>query len=960
MKALSIFLFSLALTAFESHAQEHIQGRIYIKFESALSTAYKAAPDDAMRMLRVLGMSEMTPVLGQGEVRRLKGRDLPDDLERTYEIRYDSGLEPEFVASKLRGLPGVVYAEPQHVLRTQLAPNDALYGQSGADYFAALNIEQAWNSTISSSQIIIAIVDSGTDFNHPDLAGKLWRNPTPGLAASLSPLLRQVVNDTIGWNFWNSGPINNPEQTANPLPNGSSHGTHVGGLAAANTNNGIGIAGSGFNSSYMVVRVGGTVAEPTSIGYGYPGILYAALNGAHVINCSFGGTNYSNFGADVVKFANSLGSVIIGAAGNTNTETSFYPASFPEVLSVGSVTSGNTRSTFSSYGYDVDVMSRGTAVLSTIPGTNYALNSGTSMASPIVAGIAALVRHKNPTWSPDRVRTQIRASAANAALYSVNNANLAFKLGNGLVDANRAVNAVLPGIQVRHLRFEGPTGRKLSFEENGFIRMTLKNHGVATTSAFTLNAVAMRSGITVTGSLTPGMIASGDSMNISIPIRILSSFDFSQTPQVRLTLTDSGHSYSDYKIASFTNFLFDVVDANRAITSFATNGTIGFESATTGGGGVGFIPITEKNGLFTELDNILYEAGLMVSFFSERGPFVVNQLRAGAGADNHFKPVAAFSVTSPGGISDLDGIARFNSTGFPNAPQIDVKQEVYAFDSTSLNRSIFVKYSIKNASSELMRSVRVGLFADWDIGDYESNAVAYSAPDSILYAFSPNETDIYPYVSIAHLGEVSSVLAIDNAYNGVVDSLNFGTYFSSSDISHDGFTRTEKQWALNAGKLKTSVLNTDIAMATATGPYVLEPGQEIIVGFVMAFGETLPILRAQIAAARARNLFAVTSVGFGLMGPPWIDQPQSVGILPNYPNPFNPGTTIRFTVTSLTEVQIDIVDVLGRTVAEVANRRFAAGEHRIPFDASGLSSGTYLIRMIAGGSVHTRKITLLK
>ncbi len=967
MMIVRIFLLlSVCLGTFPLMAQEAVPGRLYLKFET-VDAARKATPgssdpsDRVLSVLRLYGMTDMTPVLQPGESRRMKGLDVPDDLERTYEIRYASDLDPAFVASKLAQLPGVAYAEPQYVLHTQLIPNDPRIGQNGHDYFANHGVFSAWDVTQSSSDIIIAIVDSGTDYLHPDLAGKHWRNPNPGLIATLSPIFSHIANDTIGWNFWNSGPINNPEQNADPRPNGSDHGTHVGGLAAANTNNGIGIAGTGFNSTYMIVRVGGTVAEPTSIGYGYQGILYAALYGADVINCSFGGTNVSAFGQDVVTFAHSLGSLIVGAAGNTNTETSFYPASYPEVLSVGAIQSNDIRSTFSSFGFDLDVMARGTSVLSTVLGNGYALNSGTSMASPIVAGIAALVRHQHPSWSPDRVRQQIRSSANNA-VYGGNSLNVAFKLGKGKVDASRAVTTPLPGVEVTNVRFLADDGSKLSFGEDGNIRLTLINHGAPTSGSFSIQPVALNNNMTVgSGSaIAVGVIQTGGSVQIDIPIFIQENFNFTETPTVRLMMSDTGTTYTDFEVVAFEDFLYDVIDVNRAVTSFATNGTIGYESATSGSGGIGFQPIVETSNGLLQLESILYEAGLMISMTSERGVFMVNQVRSTNVSDNHFRPKAAFTVKEPGLISDADGVAIFTSAGFPASPSLEVIQEVYAFKEAAVNRSVFVKYSIRNTSSELMRNVRAGLFADWDIGDFEDNTVAYSAEDSILYAYSPDQTDTYPYVAIAHLGPITSALAIDNAYDGVVDSLNFGTYFASNNASQDGYTRQEKLWSLRAGTMNTSVSNTDVAMATASGSFMLAPQQEMIVGFVIAFGETLPILRAQIAAARAKRVFEVSTVGFGVSGPPWIDSPTEVALLPNYPNPFNPGTTIRFTNTRFSTVKVDVFDMLGRHVTELANRTFGAGEHRIEFDASGLATGAYVVRLTTDDVVVTRIITLLK
>lgn len=964
MTVRNFLLLSVCLGTLPLRAQETVPGRLHLKFES-VDAARKAAPgspdpsDRVLSTLRLYGMTDMTPILQAGEARRMKGMDMPDDLERTFEIRFSSGLDPAFVASKLANLPGVAYAEPHFVMHTQLVPNDPRIGDAGHDYFSSHGVFSAWDVTQSSSDIIIAIVDSGTDYTHPDLAGKFWRNPDPGRVATLSPVLSHIANDTIGWNFWNSGPINEPEQTADPMPNGSDHGTHVAGLAAANTNNGLGIAGTGFNSTYMIVRVGGTVAQPTSIGYGYQGILYAALYGADVINCSFGGTTFSAFGQDVVTFANALGSVIVGAAGNTSTESGFYPASYPEVLSVGAIQSNDVRSTFSTFGYDLDVVARGTTVLSTIIGDSYAPNSGTSMSSPIVAGIAALVRHQFPDWSPDRVRHQLR-SASNGSIYSTNSATVAYKLGKGRVDAAKAVGTPLPGLEIKNVRFLADDGSKLSFGEDGSIRMTLINHGVPTSGSFSIQPVALNPNMTVGSTVTYGVIPTGDSLQIDIPIFIQENFDFTETPTIRFMMSDSGTSYSDFDVVSFEDFLYDVIDVNRARTSFATNGTIGYEDALAGSGGIGFQPTVETPDGLVVLESLLYEAGLMVSFTSERGDFVVNQVRNANFTDNHFRPKAAFTVNKPGLLSDADGIALFTSEGFPTAPEIEVTQEVYSFSEPDLNRSVFVKYTIRNTSSELIRNVRAGLFADWDIGNYEDNSVAYSASDSILYAFSPDQLDTYPYVAIAHLGPISSAIAIDNAYNGVVDSLNFGTYFGAGNASLDGFTRQEKLWSLTSGIAKTTVSNTDVAMVTASGTFMLAPQQEVVAGFVLAFGETLPVLRAQIAEARERRVFEVSSVGFGVSGPPWVDHPTEVALLPNYPNPFNPGTTIRFTNIRFSNVNVEVFDMLGRRVVELANRPFAAGEHRIEFDASGLATGSYIVRITSDGDIATRVITLLK
>lgn len=935
-----------------TRAQEVVPGRIMVKFDAGSASLRMKSGNDMDLPFRLFGVTDRIPVMAPGAGRLLKGVPLPDDLERTYEIRYLADLDPELVASKIRQIPGVAYAEPLHVLRTQYVPNDSLHGRSGQDFHAQHRIEAGWDLSQGSPDVVVAIVDSGVDYTHPDLAGKLWRNPSPGLAATLSPLFTQIANDTIGWNFWDSGPITAPVQTADPRPNGSSHGTHVAGLAAADTDNRIGISGSGFRSRYMAVRAGGTVADPTSIGFGYQGILYAALNGADVINCSFGGTTYSQFGADIVAFATSLGSLVVGAAGNTGTETSFYPASFPEVLSIGSVTSTGNRSLFSSHGFDLDLMTRGNNLLSTVPNGAYALNTGTSMAAPVAAGIAALVRHRNPTWSPARVRHQMRASA-DPAIYA-QNSTLADKLGMGALDAFAALDRPLPGIAVESAVFAGPTGTKLGIGESGTLSVRIRNHGADAVSLAVTPSPAL-AGLTVGGgsAIAVGTLSESDTITLTMSVRIEPGFDLGRDPLVKLTFADPATGYADFRMIRYEGLLVDTLDVNRWTTTFAANGTIGFSDAFSGTGGIGAIPQPLS-------ESILYEAGLMVSVQTDGGEFVINQVRGSNSIESHFRPTEPFIVREPGPVSSADGGSAFTSTGFPNAPRLDVAFETFAFDTPAVDRVVFLRYAVTNASSEVLRQARVGLYADWDIGDYEDNAVAYSAEDSILYAFSPSETDTYPFAAIAHMGRVGSAFAIDNGYDGPTDSLRFGTYFSSGSTLFNGFTRQEKAWALRAGTAFTSVDSSDVGMVTASGPYTIQPGQTIIAGFILAYGETLDILRSQVAAARAMRLFQVSTFGGTEDGPPWIDRPTRVALLPNYPNPFNPSTTIRFTLPEAVPVRIEIFDAIGRRVAVLADAAFAAGEHRLPFEARGLASGVYRVRIQTPAGADTRTITLLR
>src|SRR5690606_31727760 len=153
------------------------------------------------------------------------------------------------------------------------------------------------------------------------------------------------------------------------------------------------------------------------------------------------------FGRDVVDFATNLGSVVIGAAGNSDNDELFYPAAYENVLSVGSVVNNTgEKSGFSNYGTFVDVVATGSVILSTVFGSQYSLNSGASMAAPVVAALAALVRHQFPDWSAERIMGQIRGTA-NDNVYT-SNGSYSDELGKGLIDAYKAVTQPVPYIRV--------------------------------------------------------------------------------------------------------------------------------------------------------------------------------------------------------------------------------------------------------------------------------------------------------------------------------------------------------------------------------------------------------------------------------------------------------------------------------------------------------------------------------
>jgi thermitase len=257
----------------------------------------------------------------------------------------------------------IEHAEPNYYLQASFTPNDPFFPYQYN--LPKINAPAAWDISQSNSSVKIAIIDTGVQLNHPELAGKLL------------PGYDYVDYDNI------------PED-------GNGHGTHVAGIAASITNNGVGIAGVAPLASIVPLRVLDNNGQGTTGNVGN-GLVYAANNGIQVVNLSLGGPTGEAFLQAAVQYAWDRGAVIIAAAGNDNTSYPIVPASYPNVIAVASTNPSDLKSNFSNYGSWVDMAAPGDNILSTYLGGSYAYLSGTSMAAPHVAGVAALLAARGKT-----------------------------------------------------------------------------------------------------------------------------------------------------------------------------------------------------------------------------------------------------------------------------------------------------------------------------------------------------------------------------------------------------------------------------------------------------------------------------------------------------------------------------------------------------------------------------------
>lgn len=282
-------------------------------------------------------------------------------------------------------------------------PNDTFYSTNQWN-LPLIKADKAWQLTTGDPGVVIAVVDTGVDLNHPDLQGKLvaGRNILAG---------------------------NDQPQDDN------GHGTHCAGIIAARTNNLEGIAGVDWNSKIMPVKA--MAADGTgSVADIADGVVWAADHGANVINLSLGDTNDSDYLHEAIRYAYNKGCVITAAMGNDGVGIPSYPAAYSEVIAVAANDENNETASFSNFGDHCSVSAPGVAIPSTYPAKRYVTLSGTSMASPHVAGVAGLVKSINNNLQPAEVRKILESTADDLGPEGKD-----AYYGNGEINVSRAVQA---------------------------------------------------------------------------------------------------------------------------------------------------------------------------------------------------------------------------------------------------------------------------------------------------------------------------------------------------------------------------------------------------------------------------------------------------------------------------------------------------------------------------------------
>ena len=748
-------------------------------------------------------------------------------LQNIYKIKLKAGAHIWRELSRLNQLDFIEYAEPFFQNELLLVPNDPEADPNGGlqDYLTVIRAYDGWQIDQSDSTMVIGIVDTGVNMQHEDLGNVAYNYADP---------INGQDDDGDGYidNFrgWDLSDGDN-----DPTADGHPHGTPVAGMSAATTNNTIGMAGIGFNSKYLPVKIAET--ESRILTNEYEGIVYAADHGCKVINLSWGAAGeYSAYGQDVINYAVLEKDVIIvAAAGNTHAELNFYPASFANVLSVGATDINDNLASWATYSHYIDIMAPGNNVFSTKNNGGYERTTGSSFASPMVAGAAALVRSHFPEMTALQAMEQLRMTADNIDLVG-NNMDYYGKIGHGRLNVQRALSDILsPAIRISEISYKGNHGDLIFPGDTVTVVLTFTNY--------------LRNADNVSVAISnPSENVSLADDNLYIErLGAIESYQNNDNPMVFIVSADAkpgekllfrvdfvGNSYTDFQYFEInaTPQYFDISDGNLTAT-ISSDGDIGYdEPFFENGNGISFMEdyISGQTGLIISLDSVHVLDNVVNNFESLT-------------RDEDFVGETALKLYD-NSAADFDGRSVFiPQDTVISRLDIKVEQKILAWENNTNDGYLIFEYRLINNGDSALTSLNAGLFADWDLGEYLTNAASWDTSDEFGYVFDKSTNDLYAGMALI-TGQTNAYYAIDKkTLNG--NSADIDSIFNDK-IKHE---------FLSSNLAKTQAgeqgAGSDVAQLVGGNGITLMPNESVKITFAMMASTSLEGLRSALNLAKS-------------------------------------------------------------------------------------------------------------
>ena len=701
---------------------DYLPGEIVVKVRTASSASARTTQDGSNILTKIQQISQaekLSPVLKQPYQTSPLARQ--QVTEQIYRLRTNQDVVTTI--NQLLQLGDVVYAEPYYLVKplAEYIPNDPEANKNGQQgYLKAVQAYEAWAIEKGNKDILIGYLDTGIEFGHQDLTDNLYRNeadPINGVDDDGDG----YIDNYVGWDFANGD--------NDPTADYSDHGTMVAGLGSGSPDNQEGIAGLGFHTSYMPIKI--FRSENNLFAFGYEAIAYAADRGCKVINLSWGGANaYSRFGQDMINYAVlEKDAVVIAAAGNSGQQENYYPASFDNVLSVAiSDDDGNTVSQ-TTRNYFVDIMAPGSNVYSTKNNDSYGKGTGSSFSSPLVSGAAALVRAHYPELSALQVMEVLRLSSK--SVYSqAKNQGYEELLGRGLLQTARALKPLkTPALRMTSFTYESQAGAYAYQGDTLTISINVQNFLSPASADTRITLSALSEYVTIldsefsTGPVDSLAVAS----NASRPFRVVLHNDLPTGEQLYFRLGMEDGTYQDYQyffIVSSPDYL--TLTKNNLQITVGSNGMIGYDPT-----GFTWSRIQYQNQV------VATEAGLLVGVDSAHlSDNMLSNFQTKARAMDfsqqegfHFMraSIPAYQIRS-----------EFTDANAMNPLNLHIEQ-TWLTDTLNEENFIISEYRLSNLLDSTLSSIAVGIFADWNIENHEQNRTGWDAANQLGYTFSTNQ-----------------------------------------------------------------------------------------------------------------------------------------------------------------------------------------------------------------------------
>ncbi len=902
-------------------------------------------------------------------------------LERLFLMRIAAPGDPRSVSAMLARAPEIEYAEPKYMQWLTATPNDPLLsGQQAA--LSRMNVFDGWGLAKGSPDVPIAVIDGGTDWRHEDLLANVRVNALedinknkqfdPADVNGIDDDGNGFIDDVVGWNFTNNS--NDPRGLA-ATPGNYAHGTATASHFGAVTDNNLGMAGSSWNCSLLPVCASSSTTD-NGIQYGYEGIVYAFRNGAKVINCSWGRIGgFSRFEQDIMTAATSAGALVVAAAGNDNLDydiSPHYPSNYQGVLAVGAVNSVNDeKAVFSNYGVSVPVFAPGVNILSAFSGGGYGNGgSGTSYSSPLVAGLAGLIKVQHPDWSPEQIAAQIRTTAD-----PIDAVNPIYQglLGRGRVNFARALTESHPALDLVDVQTLNPAGRKLFLAGDTIVvSADVRNPTLLPVTSAQFTVTTSNSLLQVVdGTATVSGIAPGEQVRLPEFRLRVGQLSTAREVAIRIRwqlggLEEDGDALRVMLFPSMPVWLMDF--EGTGIGLFSVKAVDRDVAWAAGGNSLGSAPVVMRtsNGgqSWTDVTGNMPNVDLYcITAIDHQRAWVGTSSWPGTNE-------AGIVATTDGGTTwrvqpypgrqspFINGVWMFpGGTGYAQGdPPGDghfIVLKTTDFGSTWTHLANEPAGSAGEAgwnNSFWWTDASHGWFGTnrnraWRTTDGGASWV--SAPTGSTNSYGIAFGDANNGLAVHDAGAVSRTSDGGVTWNGTASP-------TTDQLAGVAFVPGGMHAWVTSGSTPFHSRNSGVTWSAET----LFP----VIGSI-----------SHLSFADTTTGWAVTSDGEVLRYDPSmltaVDEqpaarvPEDYRLEQNYPNPFNPSTTIAFHLPAAGRVTVTLFDLLGREVRVLADAEYGPGGHRVTLDGSGFASGTYVYRLVvrsgSGAESFRRARTLI-